>query len=200
MRNAAPEKYHDILVPKFELGCKRRTFDSGYLESLHLPNITLTNEPAVEVLENGVRMRSGEVVEADVHRSWMGWRSLAVAERLCSSTWKAFVGPEAYNFAALSGFPNFFLLLGPNTTNGSYFSSNGYRCALSVRCLRGRRPLLTLSVRPRRLMTRNIQNLPYRFAATALLAIVAVFRPPGSELPIIALLQSVGSATGLLSR
>lgn len=35
MKSTAPAKYHDILIPDFDVGCKRRIFDGGYLESLH---------------------------------------------------------------------------------------------------------------------------------------------------------------------
>src|SRR5690349_21313116 len=44
MRKTAPEKYHDVLIPDFEVGCKRRIFDTNYLKSLHAENITLTHE------------------------------------------------------------------------------------------------------------------------------------------------------------
>ena len=43
MRATAPEKYHDLLIPDFDVGCKRRIFDNGYLESLHGPNLTLAD-------------------------------------------------------------------------------------------------------------------------------------------------------------
>lgn len=32
--------------------------------------------------------------------------------------WQRFDGPGAYNCTALSGFPNFFMILGPNTATG----------------------------------------------------------------------------------
>lgn len=66
MKKTAPERYWDLLIPEFEYGTKRRIFDSGYLEALHRENLRLTDEKAVEVLKNGVRLESGEVVEADV--------------------------------------------------------------------------------------------------------------------------------------
>jgi cation diffusion facilitator CzcD-associated flavoprotein CzcO len=65
MRGAAPAKYHDILIPDFEVGCKRRIFDSGYLKSLHEDNVTLTDTPALEIVPEGVRTKDG-VIPADV--------------------------------------------------------------------------------------------------------------------------------------
>ena len=35
MRETAPEKYHDLLIPDYDVGCKRRIFDPGYPKSLH---------------------------------------------------------------------------------------------------------------------------------------------------------------------
>lgn len=65
MRNMAPAKYHDLLLPDFDIGCKRRIFDSGYLQSLHADNLTLTNDPALEILQDGVRTKD-KTIPADV--------------------------------------------------------------------------------------------------------------------------------------
>ncbi|KAK4040095.1 monooxygenase [Parachaetomium inaequale] len=127
MRKTAPEKYHDILIPDFEVGCKRRIFDSNYLESLHAENLTLTNEGVTEILPNGVRMQSGEVVEADViilangfttNQYLGGVEVIGQDGETLEEHWGSFGGPEAYNCTAVSGFPNMFFLLGPNTATG----------------------------------------------------------------------------------
>lgn len=66
IRKTSPEKYHEFLVPKTEVGCKRRVMDSDYLECLHRDNVELVyDDPIEEVVENGVRTRSGRVVRAD---------------------------------------------------------------------------------------------------------------------------------------
>lgn len=41
IRANSPAKYRDFLVPKTEIGCKRRVNDTGYLASLHRPNVEL---------------------------------------------------------------------------------------------------------------------------------------------------------------
>lgn len=127
MRRTAPAKYHDILIPDWEVGCKRRIFDSGYLRSLHADNITLTNSKALEILPNGVRTTDG-FHEADVlilangfvTNNYLdsikitGMKGLTLSEH-----WDRFGGPEAYNCSAVSGFPNFFLILGKSNVPGS---------------------------------------------------------------------------------
>jgi cation diffusion facilitator CzcD-associated flavoprotein CzcO len=50
IRRAAPPQYVDALIPKFEVGCKRRVFDTGYLECLHRDNMELVHSDRVERL------------------------------------------------------------------------------------------------------------------------------------------------------
>lgn len=119
MRSTAPAKYHDMLIPDFEVGCKRRIFDSGYLRCLKSENLTLTDERALEIVPEGVKTESG-VIEADVIVLANGYvtnkflGSIEVIGRGESLTehWDSFGGAEAYNSSVMSGFPNFFILLG----------------------------------------------------------------------------------------
>ncbi|KAK5662200.1 hypothetical protein OQA88_8105 [Cercophora sp. LCS_1] len=125
MKRTAPKKYWDLLIPDFEYGTKRRIFDSGYLEALHRENLRLTDEKAVEVLEDGVKLSSGEVVQADVlvlaNGFEMNQYPIEVVGRggkTIEEHWEEIGGMAAYNCTHLSGFPNFTLLLGPNTATG----------------------------------------------------------------------------------
>lgn len=128
MRSTAPEKYHDLLIPDFEIGCKRRIFDPGYLASLHADNLTLTDEPVVEIVPGGVRTASGGVVEADVivlangfatgDSFFAGADIVGRGGETVADHWSRFGGAEAYNSSVMSGFPNFFALLGPNSATG----------------------------------------------------------------------------------
>ena len=62
----APAKYVNALIPKFEVGCKRRVFDTGYLDALHRPNLELiADDPVQRVTESGVVLRSGKALPAD---------------------------------------------------------------------------------------------------------------------------------------
>lgn len=127
MRSSAPEKYHDLLIPDFEIGCKRRIFDSGYLSSLHAQNLTLTDARILEIVPGGVRTTEG-VIEADVIVLANGFatnRFLGDVEVIgrggetIAEHWDSFGGAEAYNNTVLSGFPNFFMLLGKLKLCGS---------------------------------------------------------------------------------
>ncbi|EFQ29328.1 monooxygenase [Colletotrichum graminicola] len=126
MRATAPEKYHDLLIPDFEVGCKRRIFDAGYLQSLHADNMTLTNDKALEIVPEGVRTDK-RLIEADVIIVAIGYHTNEFAAGIdiigrrgetLQSHWESFGGPTAYLGSALNGFPNFVLLLGPNVVTG----------------------------------------------------------------------------------
>ncbi|KAJ8122672.1 hypothetical protein ONZ43_g1187 [Nemania bipapillata] len=126
MRKTAPEKYHDILIPDFEVGCKRRIFDSGYLDSLHEENLTLTNSSALEIVPEGIRTKEG-IIPADVIVLANGFVTNHFLDQMdirgragktVSKHWGEMGGPTAYNSSVLSGFPNFFILLGPNAATG----------------------------------------------------------------------------------
>lgn len=120
MRETAPEKYHDLLIPDFVLGCKRRIYDAGYLASLHAENLTLTDAKAVEIVPRGVKTETG-VIEADVIVLANGFVTNKPLENIevrgrkgisLSEHWDEFGGPGAYNCSVTSGFPNFFICLG----------------------------------------------------------------------------------------
>ena len=66
IREHAPAKYVNALIPKSVIGCKRRVNDTNYLACLHRENVELVyDDPIVEIVSNGVRTRSGRVVIAD---------------------------------------------------------------------------------------------------------------------------------------
>lgn len=56
----------DMLIPKWELGCRRVTPGPGYLESFLRPNCHLTNSPITKVSETGIHTADGEFFECDV--------------------------------------------------------------------------------------------------------------------------------------
>ncbi|KAJ5812684.1 hypothetical protein N7474_008985 [Penicillium riverlandense] len=126
MRSASPTKYHSMLIPDFEIGCKRRIYDSGYLQALHDPRVTLTNSPIREFTPAGIRTDDG-IIEADVIVVANGFnvhaplpRGVIIGRDNCDLTdyWKKYGGPGAYNGTAVAPFPNLFFILGPNSGTG----------------------------------------------------------------------------------
>ncbi|KAF1817472.1 FAD/NAD(P)-binding domain-containing protein [Eremomyces bilateralis CBS 781.70] len=120
----APKKYHDILIPKFPLGCKRRIFDPGYLEALHTHNMTLRAEGIQKFDATGVVSESGVHDDFDVIVLATGFEvssflgPLKVVGRSgidLHKQWDAHVGAQAYMGMHIHNFPNFALMFGPNT-------------------------------------------------------------------------------------
>lgn len=126
MRSAAPAKYHDLLIPDFDVGCKRRIFDCGYLKSLHASNMTLTDRKAIEIVPEGIRTAEG-IIKAEVIVLANGFRTnefispMIVRGRsgkTITEHWAQIGGPAAYNCSVMNDFPNFFMVLGPNAATG----------------------------------------------------------------------------------
>lgn len=130
IKRASPEKYHDFLVPKSEVGCKRRVMDSDYLQSLGRDNVELVySDPIEEILPQGVRTKSGRIVEADaivlangfqVQKPLLtlnlhGQGGVSVADH-----WEKFSqgASSAYFGTRPPQFPNYFIMMGPNTASG----------------------------------------------------------------------------------
>jgi cation diffusion facilitator CzcD-associated flavoprotein CzcO len=66
VKRMAPQKYWDALIPKTEIGCKRKVLDTEYLKSLWRENVELVSDDPVErISEDGVVTRSGRQVRAD---------------------------------------------------------------------------------------------------------------------------------------
>ncbi|KAE8353276.1 hypothetical protein BDV28DRAFT_165050 [Aspergillus coremiiformis] len=135
MRALAPAKYHAMLTPTYSLGSRRRIFDNNWLKSMSDPRYTLTNRSLLSVQGTEVTVGSKEpnppeepdVYHADVLILATGFnatpflQSVAVHGRQGLSMhgiWATRGGAHAYMGTAMDGFPNFFMIMGPNTFVG----------------------------------------------------------------------------------
>lgn len=122
MRARAPARYHDLIIPKFQLGCKRRIFDPGYLGCLHRHNVELTGEPIVSFTESGLRTARREIDFDAVVLStgfkiqeFLSPMDIVGAEgKTLNEHWKDTRGAQAYRATFVHGFPNFGIVFGPN--------------------------------------------------------------------------------------
>ncbi|KAH8723934.1 cyclohexanone 1,2-monooxygenase [Phaeosphaeriaceae sp. PMI808] len=130
VKRMAPSKYWNALIPKTEIGCKRKVLDTEYLKSLWKENVELISEDPVEsITENGVVTKSGRQVNADAIVLAIGF---ATQQMLCpmeiigreglslNTYWNNFTQgvAQAYFGTVIPHFPNFFVLMGPNTVTG----------------------------------------------------------------------------------
>jgi len=129
MTYKAPKKYHDILVPNFEVGSKRRVFDTDYLKCLHDDKILLTNDPLVQINEKSVTTKSGKEYPTDViilangfqiHAPMHPFTLQGKSGEKLTERWQRQGGIRAYMGVMSPDFPNMFTVVGPNTGSGHY--------------------------------------------------------------------------------
>lgn len=121
IKETSPAKYHDILIPRFPLGCKRRIFDPGYLDSLYNDNIELTAEPITEFFDHGLRTPKRDIpVDAVILstgfkvQEFLSPMNIYGRHTSLNEHWKTTRGAQAYKASMVTGFPNFGIVFGPN--------------------------------------------------------------------------------------
>ncbi|KAF1972879.1 FAD/NAD(P)-binding domain-containing protein [Bimuria novae-zelandiae CBS 107.79] len=140
MKSMVSEKYHEMLTPDYEVGCKRRIFDHTWYQTLSDPKVELTTQPLTRVNESSVVIGPGahypKNEKSDLPERELPADVIVLANGFEITTWlhplrvvgkggKDLVktmdergGPQAYMGTAMDGFPNFFLIFGPNTATG----------------------------------------------------------------------------------
>jgi hypothetical protein len=160
-RRLAPKpEIAEFLVPSFGLGCRRTTPGPGYLEALVESNVDFITDKIASVMSNGVKLESGREVTLDVLVCATGFQTskaplfpitgrggLTLAERFTPF-------PEAYLSVAVDSFPNYFMMLGPNSAigSGSLTMMLEIEGDYLVKCIRKlqKEDYATMSVKPER--------------------------------------------------
>jgi cation diffusion facilitator CzcD-associated flavoprotein CzcO len=113
------------LRPNFQFGCKRILISDDYWSSFEKPNVELVTEPIEEIKSTGIQTRDGQFRPLDAIIIATGFDlGLASAPfpikglggRNLDDVWKN--GAVAYKGMTVAGFPNWFILMGPNTGPG----------------------------------------------------------------------------------
>jgi cation diffusion facilitator CzcD-associated flavoprotein CzcO/acetyl esterase/lipase len=113
------------LTPDYPLGCKRIIYSNDFFPALGQPHVELVTTGIERITEGGIVTTDGAERPIDVLVCATGFdtqhllASVNVTGRgglTLAQAWQA--GPEAYQGVSVAGFPNLFLLLGPNTATG----------------------------------------------------------------------------------
>jgi len=113
------------LVPDYPVGARRVLFNDDYFPALGRRNVRLVTEPIERIEAGGVRTRDGELHAADVIVYATGFKATeflapirvtGLGGRALAEEWRR--GAHAYLGVTVTGFPNFFMLYGPNTNLG----------------------------------------------------------------------------------
>ncbi len=114
------------LVPTHPWGCKRPLFANDYYPAFNRPNLNLVTTPIAAIEPGGVRTDDGQLYEADTLILATGFKTTAflaaidVTGRDGLSIGEAWAdGAIAYKGVTTAGFPNLFMLYGPNTNGDS---------------------------------------------------------------------------------
>ena len=113
------------LRPRYPMGCKRILVASDFYPALGRANVELVTQAAAGFTASGVVAADGSHREVDAIVCATGFETTEPLARLSvrgsggetlAAAWRD--GPEAYHGITVAGFPNLFLLLGPNTGTG----------------------------------------------------------------------------------
>jgi cation diffusion facilitator CzcD-associated flavoprotein CzcO len=113
------------LTPDYAIGCKRILISNEYYPAIQQPNVELVTEGVREVRGRTIVTADGSEREVDAIILATGFRVTEMpfsrwvtgrAGKCLADQWQG--SPTAYRGTAVAGFPNLFLLLGPNTGLG----------------------------------------------------------------------------------
>jgi cation diffusion facilitator CzcD-associated flavoprotein CzcO len=113
------------LTPRYTLGCKRTLFSNVYYPALQRDNVEVVPEAVVEVRANSVVGGDGveRAVDTIVFGTGFKLLDMPIAKllrgadgRTMADVWQG--SPRGYLGTTVAGFPNAFVLLGPNLGNG----------------------------------------------------------------------------------
>jgi cation diffusion facilitator CzcD-associated flavoprotein CzcO len=146
------------LTPSYTIGCKRILISDDYYPALGQANVDLITDAIAEVKENSVITKDGTPREVDAIILGTGFRAtdpiprglvFGVGGQDIVDAWRD--GPEAYKGTTVHGFPNLFILVGPNTGLGHnsmlYMIESQLAYVLGALAYRRRTGVLALNVR-----------------------------------------------------
>ncbi|MCC6919083.1 MAG: NAD(P)/FAD-dependent oxidoreductase [Alphaproteobacteria bacterium] len=114
------------LTPDVPYGCQRPLIHSLYYRAFNRPNVELVTDPIARITRDGIVTRDGKERAVDTIILATGFaanRYLAAIDVTgrggvkIADAWDK--GAQAYLGIMTAGFPNLFMLYGPNTNNGS---------------------------------------------------------------------------------
>lgn len=113
------------LTPTFQFGCKRVLVSDDYWATFERPDVELVTDTIERIEAKGVRTKDGRLHEADAIVLATGFKlGLVTAPfpiigregKTLDDAWSG--GAVAYKGMTVAGFPNWFILMGPNTGPG----------------------------------------------------------------------------------
>lgn len=135
------------LTPQYGFGCKRPSTSNTYLKTFNRENVSLVTSGITKVDAQGVYTQDGQHHPVDIlicatgfkvfeHGNMPPFPMRGVGGKDLESWWDS-NRYQAYEGVTVPGFPNAFLILGPNGYNGaSYFQLIEMQARHIIRCLK----------------------------------------------------------------
>ncbi|CAE6805454.1 flavin-containing monooxygenase [Paraburkholderia nemoris] len=155
------------LTPDYPIGCKRILLSSNYLAAMSRDNVELVTQGIRRVTGYGIETTDGTLRELDAIIYGTGFAAIEFLSPMCitgrggldlNEVWRR--GAQAWLGMSVPGFPNFFMLYGPNTNLGhnSILYMLESQIAHVMRCLREMRRsgASAIEVDPRRYRRFNL--------------------------------------------
>ncbi len=147
------------LTPDYRIGCKRILVSSDYYPALTQPNVDLVTQRVTAVRPHAIVTADGEERAADVLICGTGFQAVpppiahvfrGEGGQTLAQAWAG--SPQAYLGTTVTGFPNLFLLVGPNTGLGHtsivYMIESQLQQVMAVLRFMERDHRLTFDVKP----------------------------------------------------
>lgn len=111
-----------LMEPDYKLGCKRILLSDDLFAAMNRDNVAVISESIESIEPNGIRTSDGQLHEVDVIVYATGFdidghmKSIRIFGRDGRSLEQEWAdGQEAYNGCCVAGFPNYWMVTGPNT-------------------------------------------------------------------------------------
>jgi cyclohexanone monooxygenase len=120
------EELRRRLIPDHPFGCKRLVFATDFLQTLTQPHVEVVSSPARALRSRSLVTEDGAELDVDIVLCATGYAAADYLGQIevtgesgatLQDTWRD--GAHAFLGMAVPGFPNFFMLYGPNTNVGS---------------------------------------------------------------------------------
>ncbi|GGC91608.1 flavin-containing monooxygenase [Halopseudomonas salina] len=147
------------LVPDYPMGCKRMLISNDFFPAVDRDNVELITTGIDAITPDGIQTDDGQEHRADVLIFGTGFAATDFLAPMTiqgrgghdlNEAWQA--GAEAYKGISVSGFPNLFMLYGPNTNLGHssiiYMLESQFNYVISCLQTLARRGLRFIDVKP----------------------------------------------------
>ena len=115
------------LTPDYQAACKRLIVSDGFYEAIQRPNAELITEPIERAEAGGLRTGDGRLHELDILALATGFDGHSFMRPMdligkggvdLKDVWAE--ATQAHRSVSIPGFPNFFMLVGPNSPIGNF--------------------------------------------------------------------------------